>query len=146
MFSRLISRSRIGKKFLATTTQVLHQNKKFSSMNIFATAITATAGITLSGLYLTNLSEASSYDLTAVKKDIAKAIEIDAEKRGDGLFLTLCSLFSLSRLSLTHTLSLFPLSPSLSLSFSVCLPLCPSLGLTLPCLSQELVWPPHLFA
>jgi hypothetical protein len=129
MFSRLISRSRIGKKFLATTTQVLHQNKKFSSMNIFATAITATAGITLSGLYLTNLSEASSYDLTAVKKDIAKAIEIDAEKRGDGLFLHSMFLTSLSRSvlsvslcslcpdSLSHTHFLCSLSPPLPLSW-----------------------------
>lgn len=75
-FSRIIVNSFNKKRFVS---QFIQQKKisPFVAMSL--------AGISLSGFYFMTITEASSYDISSVKKDIAKAIEDDAAARGNGM-------------------------------------------------------------
>jgi hypothetical protein len=76
-FTRLVVNSLNKKRF--TSKLFLQQPKKVSPV-----VALSLAGISLSGAYFMAITESASYNVEDVKKDLAKAISDDAERRGDG--------------------------------------------------------------
>lgn len=75
------------------TTQFLTQQTKiFSTQQKIALSV---VGISLSGVCFMTITESASYNIEDVKKDLAKAISDDADRRGDGKGMELLFVYLL---------------------------------------------------